>query len=66
MLQDDLIVGAVFVNGIDRAGIICGLIRDRINVKNFKQSLLDDNFGYISLPRKLRRERLETLGAKQW
>jgi len=66
VLQDDLIVGAVFVNGIDRAGIICGLIRDRINVKNFKQSLLDDNFGYISLPRKLRRERLETLGAKQW
>ena len=63
--QDDVVVGAIFVNQIDRAGIVCGLIRDGINVANFKEALLDDNFGYLSLPPKLRRERLDTLGVKQ-
>lgn len=65
VLQDDVVVGAIFVNKIDRAGIVCGLIRDGINVANFKEALLDDHFGYLSLPPKLRRERLDTLGVKQ-
>ncbi|NQT21115.1 MAG: NAD(P)/FAD-dependent oxidoreductase, partial [Planctomycetes bacterium] len=63
VLKNDLIVGAIFVNAIDRAGIITGLIRDRINVKNFKDALADNDFGYISLPKRLRKSRLQTLGA---
>jgi len=65
VIKDDLIVGAIFVNAIDRAGIVTGLIKDRINVKNFKDALSRNDFGYISLPRDLRKSRLETLGAKQ-
>ncbi|HUU96880.1 MAG TPA: FAD-dependent oxidoreductase [Phycisphaerae bacterium] len=65
VIKDDLIVGAVFVNAIDRAGIVTGLIKDRINVRNFKDALSSNDFGYISLPRDLRKSRLETLGAKQ-
>jgi len=65
VIKDDLIVGAIFVNAIDRAGIVTGLIKDRINVRNFKDALSSNDFGYISLPRDLRKSRLETLGAKQ-
>ena len=65
VLRDDVVVGAILVNTIDRAGIITGLIRDKINVLNFKQSLIEDKFGYISMPRQLRRDRLETLGVQQ-
>jgi NAD(P)H-nitrite reductase large subunit len=65
ILRDDVVVGAILVNSIDRAGIITGLIRDKVDVRNFKQSLIEDKFGYISMPRQLRRERLETLGVKQ-
>ena len=62
---EQALLGAIFVNKIDRAGIVCGLIRDGVNVANFKDALLDDNFGYLSLPPKLRRDRLDTLGVKQ-
>ena len=65
VLKNDMIVGAVFVNAIDRAGIITGLIRDRVDVKNFKDALRGNDFGFISLPKRLRKTRLETLGAKQ-
>ncbi|MGQ9632372.1 MAG: NAD(P)/FAD-dependent oxidoreductase [bacterium] len=55
VLRDDVIVGAVFVGDcIDRAGIITGLIRERVPVGPFKDSLLDDDFGLASLPRDLR------------
>ena len=59
VLKNDVIVGAIFIGCIDRAGIITGLIRDRINVKNFKDALLDDNFGFVSFPKELRKEKLK-------
>jgi NAD(P)H-nitrite reductase large subunit len=65
ILRDDVVVGAILVNSIDRAGIFTGLIRDKINVQNFKQSLIEDKFGYISMPRQLRRDRLEAMGVQQ-
>jgi len=64
VLKDNVIVGAIFVNAIDRAGIITGLIRDGIDVRNFKDALAGDDFGYISLPRELRKARLDGLGVK--
>ncbi|GAG28606.1 unnamed protein product, partial [marine sediment metagenome] len=36
------------------------LMRDGINVHDFKQALLDDDFGLVSLPRELWQERLGT------
>ncbi|MHC1585524.1 MAG: NAD(P)/FAD-dependent oxidoreductase, partial [Candidatus Syntropharchaeia archaeon] len=59
VLKNDVIVGAIFIGCIDRAGIITGLIRDRINVKNFKDALLDDNFGFVSFSKELRKEKLK-------
>jgi len=58
VLKYDIIVGAIFVGAIEKAGIVTGLIRDRINVKDFKEDILEDDFGYISFPKELRVERL--------
>ncbi len=59
ILKDNLIVGMIFVKNIEKSGIIFGLMRDRVNVENFKQSLLADDFGLAFLPRSLWQERLE-------
>lgn len=50
VLRGDRIVGAVFVGEIDRAGIITGLIRERIDVSGIREMLLTEDFGLISLP----------------
>jgi hypothetical protein len=44
------------VNCIDRAGILFILIKDKVNVKKFKQDLLRDDFGWAVLPVKMQRE----------
>ncbi len=59
ILKDNIIVGMVFVGSIEKSGIIFGLMRDRINVKSFKQSLLADDFGLAFLPRSSWQEQLE-------
>jgi NAD(P)H-nitrite reductase large subunit len=58
ILKEDRVVGAIFAGQIDRAGIMTGLLRDKINVKGFKKALLSDQFGLISLPKALRKEKL--------
>jgi len=58
ILSDDTIIGMVFVGDIERAGIIHGLMRDRVNVAGFKQALLADSFGLAYLPAELRQKRL--------
>jgi NAD(P)H-nitrite reductase large subunit len=58
ILQDNLIMGMIFVGNIERSGIIFGLMRDRVNVESFKQSLLADDFGLAFFPRTLWQERL--------
>lgn len=60
VLKDDLLVGMVFVEDIEKSGIFFGLMRDGVNVHDFKQALLSDDFGLASLPRELWHERLET------
>jgi len=50
VLRNDRIVGAIFIGRIDRAGIFTGLIRSRIDVASFKELLLGDEFGLLSLP----------------
>jgi len=59
VLKDDLIVGMVFVGAIEKAGILFSLMRDRVKVSNFKNMLLSDNFGLVSLPKELWQRRLE-------
>ena len=55
ILRDGVIVGAIFVGEIDRAGIYTGLIRERIDVSGFKDILLREDFGLISLPKEYRK-----------
>lgn len=54
LLRDGRIVGAIFVGDIDRAGIITGLISDGIVVEQFKNDILNDQFGYIYVPQEFR------------
>ncbi len=64
ILKGDLVVGMVFVKDIEKSGIVFSLMRERVNVGSFKQALLSDDFGLVSLPRELWQERLEAPPAK--
>jgi NAD(P)H-nitrite reductase large subunit len=55
VLKNDIIVGAIFVKKIDRAGIFTGLIKNRVNVHLFKDALLRDDFGLVWLPETFRK-----------
>ena len=56
VLKDNVIVGITFLNDIERAGILFYLMKNKVNVKKFKQELLSDNFGLASLPASLRKK----------
>ena len=58
ILKDNLIMGMIFVGNIEKSGIVFGLMRDRVNVESFKQSLLSDDFGLAFFPRALWQEKL--------
>ncbi len=50
VLRNNVIVGLTLVNCIERAGIYLNLMKKKIDVKKFKQSLLSDDFGLAVLP----------------
>ncbi|MCW4006213.1 MAG: FAD-dependent oxidoreductase [Candidatus Bathyarchaeota archaeon] len=54
VLKDGVIVGMTFLGDIERAGIIFYLIKNKVNVDDFKQSLLSEDFGLAILPAPLR------------
>jgi nitrite reductase (NADH) large subunit len=56
VLKDNVIVGITFVNHIERAGILFHLMKNRVNVKRFKQELLSDNFSLATLPSSVRKK----------
>jgi NAD(P)H-nitrite reductase large subunit len=56
VLKDNVIVGMIFVNDIERAGIIFHLMKNCVNVKKFKQELISENFGLATLPSRLRKK----------
>ncbi len=61
VLKDEVLVGALFIGDIDRAGILTGLIREGVKMKGFKGQFLKDSFGLVSFPKELRREKLLNL-----
>ncbi len=63
VLRDNKIVGFIALNGVDRAGILTGLMAQEINVAPFQGELLRKDFGYAHLPKEYRREQL--LGGKK-
>jgi NAD(P)H-nitrite reductase large subunit len=56
VLKDNVIVGMTFIGEIERAGILFHLMKNKINVKQFKTALLLDDFGLAALPLSLRKE----------
>jgi NAD(P)H-nitrite reductase large subunit len=59
ILKDGLVVGMVFAGDIEKAGIVFGLMKDRVKVDDFKQALVAQDFGLVSLPEEIWRPRLE-------
>lgn len=59
VLKDRCLVGAVFVGKIERAGLLTGLIRDKVPVEGFKDRLLKEDLSLLDLPIELRKERLK-------
>jgi NAD(P)H-nitrite reductase large subunit len=59
ILKDGLVMGLVFVGDIEKAGIVFNLMKDRVNVDGFKQSLVAPDFGLVSLPEEVWRPHLE-------
>ncbi|MCW4008877.1 MAG: FAD-dependent oxidoreductase [Candidatus Bathyarchaeota archaeon] len=55
VLKDDVIVGILLLNDIERAGVLFNLMKNSVNVKKFKQALLSENFGLATLPSSLRK-----------
>ncbi|MBI3583688.1 MAG: NAD(P)/FAD-dependent oxidoreductase [Nitrospinae bacterium] len=59
IIKNERLVGAILVGAdVDRAGILTGLIKEQTPVTAFKDKLLDRNFGFVSMPKDLRKERL--------
>jgi hypothetical protein len=52
-------VGAVFVGKIERAGVLTGLIRDKVPVEGFEDRLLKEGLSLLDLPIELRKEKLK-------
>lgn len=55
ILKDNVVVGAIFVNDIDRAGIFTSLIKDKIDTSSFKDVLLKEEFGLAWFPKEYRK-----------
>jgi len=59
VLNNGLVVGMVFVGNIEKSGIVFSLMKDKVDVEGFKQTLVADDFGLASLPEEIWRPRLE-------
>jgi NAD(P)H-nitrite reductase large subunit len=60
VIKDNILIGVMLVGKIERAGILTGLILNRVDVGNFKEELLRDDFGLINLPLEVRKKMLTT------
>jgi NAD(P)H-nitrite reductase large subunit len=59
IIKGGKILGMVFAGDIEKAGIIYNLMKDKVKVGAFKETLVADDFGLASLPEKIWRARLE-------
>jgi len=55
VLKDNMIMGMILVNDVERAGTLFYLMKNRVNVKRFKRDLVSDDFGLAMLAAPLRR-----------
>jgi len=59
IIKGGKIQGLVFAGDIEKAGIIYNLMKDKVNVEAFKETLVADDFGLASLPEEIWRARLD-------
>jgi len=50
VIRDDRIVGAVFINSVDRAGIVNGFLKENTDVSDIAEDLLDESFSFAAMP----------------
>jgi NAD(P)H-nitrite reductase large subunit len=58
VLKDGLIMGMIFVGDIEKSGIVYNLMKDGVDVSGFKEALVADDFGLVSLPEEIWRNKL--------
>jgi len=54
-IKNNELVGYLLINDIDRAGIYTDLIKRKVDISSFEEKLGEDGFGFISLPKVLRK-----------
>jgi NAD(P)H-nitrite reductase large subunit len=62
VLKDGRVVGVILIRCIERAGVYGMLIREGIDVKDFKDQLLRDDFGLLVLPKQFRKHLVGGVG----
>ncbi|MCM8772816.1 MAG: FAD-dependent oxidoreductase [Candidatus Omnitrophica bacterium] len=55
VIKENKIVGGIFLRDIERAGIIIGLTKNKVDVQVIKKSLINDKFGLLYLPENYRK-----------
>ena len=58
VLRENRLVGVVFINSVDRAGIANGFIRDGTDVSDIAEKMLDDDFTLALMPENWRKLKL--------
>ncbi|SHE70354.1 Pyridine nucleotide-disulphide oxidoreductase [Caldanaerobius fijiensis DSM 17918] len=58
VLKDNRIVGFIKIGEVDRAGIYTNLMKEKVDVSPFKDKLLEDDFGYVYLPKQYRKAKM--------
>jgi NAD(P)H-nitrite reductase large subunit len=59
VVKDGLISGLAFAGDIETSGIVYNLMKDRVDVSSFKEALVAEDFGLVSLPESIWRPILE-------
>jgi len=49
-IKDNKVIGIIMIGNIERAGIYCGLIRNRIDLSGVRANIFREDFGIIHLP----------------
>ncbi len=58
-LKDGKIAGFIIAGKMERAGIFLKLMEEEVDVSDFKDALLKDDFGYLDIPEPVRWELIE-------
>lgn len=58
VLKKDILVGAILIGDVDRAGILTSLIDEGARVTDFKDELASDKISYMMLPKQIRDQKI--------